>query len=75
MWDYVTTIYLFYVSNAYICVYMGFPGGASGKEPTRQCRMQFMGLQRIGHDWTTEPPPQQTFLRVLGGWEIQDPWG
>ena len=36
---------------------------------------QFMGLQRVGHDGTTEPPPPQIFLRVLGGWEIQDPGG
>ena len=50
MWDYVTTIYLFYVSNAYIRVYMRFPGSASGKEPTRQCRRQEPWVRSPGQE-------------------------
>ena len=38
--------------------FLGFPGGASGKEPACQCRRcktrGSMGLQRVGHNWATD---------------------
>ena len=48
-----------------ICLYVGFPGGASGKEPTSQCRR----CKRSGFDpsvrkipWSRAWQPMPVFL-------------